>query len=372
MAGSLLSAAGAGPSPLWYATRATGVVSFVLLTGTVVLGVAGIARFAAPRWPRLVTAGLHRNLSLLAVGFVVAHVLTTVLDSYARISLVAAVVPFSSSYRPLWLSLGTIAFDMLLAVAATSLLRDRLGYRTWRAVHWLAYGCWPIALWHALGTGTDSRLPWLLGLDAICVGAVAAAAWWRLRLVQDPLRRIAALVAVPAAALATMVFVLAGPLQPGWARRAGTPIALLGASAAAPGTGSPPAARSGAGAAAAPPVRLANAPFRGRVTRTQGPDAGEVTITVSSRTGGSHREYLLVVLRGTPDGPGVALSSGSVRIGPASPPSGLSGPVVALDGQQLVADLRGPAGAAERAEISLAVRGSTATGQVSTRPAGSS
>ncbi len=68
--------------------------------------------------PRLVRAGLHRNISLLAVAFVAVHVLTTVLDPYAGISLVSAVVPFSSPYRPLWLSLGTIAFDMLLALVA--------------------------------------------------------------------------------------------------------------------------------------------------------------------------------------------------------------------------------------------------------------
>ncbi len=111
---------------LWYATRATGVVALVLLTATVVLGVAGTARFAAPGLPRVITAGLHRNLSLLVVGFVAVHVLTTVADSYTSIGLSAAVIPFSSDYRRLWLGLGTIAFDLLLAVTLTSLLRDRL------------------------------------------------------------------------------------------------------------------------------------------------------------------------------------------------------------------------------------------------------
>lgn len=368
ISGHLQSAASAGPSPLWYATRATGVVAFVLLTGTVVLGVAGIARFTAPGWPRVITNGLHRNLSLLAVGFVVAHVLTTAADSYTHISLISAVVPFSSSYRPLWLSLGAIAFDMLLAVVITSLLRDRLGYRAWRAVHWLAYACWPIALWHGLGTGTDSRLPLLLGLDAVCVAAVLTAAFWRLRLQENSPGKLAALAAIPVGALATALFVLVGPLQPGWARRAGTPVALTGGTAAS----SPTAAGSGSAVGQSAAALPANAPFSGQVTRTQGPGADEVTITVNSRTGGSRPEYLQVILHGKPDGPGVALSSGSVRIGPTSPPSSYSGPVVALDGQQLVADLRGPGGVAERADISLAVQGSTATGQISTQPGGSS
>ena len=160
-----------GPSPLWYATRATGVTALVLLTATVVLGVTGIARFATPRWPRVITAQLHRNLSLLSVAFVAAHVLTTVFDTYAPVGWISAVVPFASPYRTFWLGLGTVSSDLLLAVVVTSLLRARLGYRTWRAVHWLGYACWPVALWHGLGTGTDSKLPWLLALDAACPSA---------------------------------------------------------------------------------------------------------------------------------------------------------------------------------------------------------
>jgi methionine sulfoxide reductase heme-binding subunit len=93
-------AASAGASPLWYATRATGVVALLLLTITVVLGVAGSARYSAPALPRVVRSGLHRNVSLLAVGFITAHILTTVLDAYTSISPVSAVVPFSSGSAP--------------------------------------------------------------------------------------------------------------------------------------------------------------------------------------------------------------------------------------------------------------------------------
>jgi sulfoxide reductase heme-binding subunit YedZ len=153
-----------------------------------------------------------------------------VADSYTHIGLSAAVIPFRSSYRGLWLGLGTVAFDMMLAVAVTSLLRDRLPYRAWRAVHWLGYACWPAALWHGLGTGTDTRLPLLLALNALCAAAVAAAAWWRLSLAQPGLGRAVAITGIALLPLATAVFVLAGPLQPGWARRAGTPPALLGSS----------------------------------------------------------------------------------------------------------------------------------------------
>ncbi len=227
-ASHVLAAGSSGPSPLWYTTRATAVVALVLLTVTVALGVAGTARLETQAMPRVVRSGLHRNVSLLAVAFVVVHVLTAVLDPYAGIGFISAVIPFSSPYRPLWVSLGTIAFDLLLALVISSLLRTRLPYRAWRAVHWLAYACWPVALWHGLGTGTDSRLSWLLLLDAACVLVVAAAVCWRLWLAPRADVRTAGIAATVAFVLATIVFVAVGPLQSGWARQASTGQASTG------------------------------------------------------------------------------------------------------------------------------------------------
>jgi Ferric reductase like transmembrane component len=334
----------AGPSPLWYATRATGVMALVLLTAVVVLGVAGTARFATPTWPRVITAQLHRSLSLLAVAFVAVHVVTTVLDPYAPIGWLSAIVPFVSPYRTLWLGLGTVACDLLLAVVVTSLLRARLGYRAWQAVHWLGYACWPVALWHGLGAGTDSKLAWLLVLDAACVAAVVAAAGWRLSLARarpGPLTWLLACAALPAA---TAVFVVVGPLQPGWARRAGTPLAQL-AGNSVPAAGTAPAGGS----------------FAGRAARTTDRASGDVTITVTARTS-APAQSLVITLHGAPDGAGVTLSSGTVSVSPAGAAPGYSGPVVTLDGHRLVADLRGPGGAQARATITLFIRDAAATG----------
>jgi sulfoxide reductase heme-binding subunit YedZ len=212
---------------LWYLTRATGIVALILLTATIVLGVLGTARAASQRWPRTVTSGLHRNLALCSTALVAVHVITTVLDPFAPISLAAAFIPFASSYRPIWLSLGAVAFDLLLAVLLTSLLRDRLSHRLWRGVHLLVYACWPIALWHGLGTGTDTSLSWVLGIDAVCVLAVVAAAWWRLSLTASRGRMTAGVTVMSLLTVFTIVFLAVGPLQPGWALRAGTPPGLL-------------------------------------------------------------------------------------------------------------------------------------------------
>ena len=123
--------------------------------------------------------GLHRTVSLLAVAVVGVHVLTTVADGFTPIGLKDAVIPFASPYRRLWLGLGTLAFDLLLAVTLTSVLRRRLGHRAWRAVHWTAYACWPLALIHGLGTGTDTPVPWMLLLSAACLPRVLVAVGWR-------------------------------------------------------------------------------------------------------------------------------------------------------------------------------------------------
>lgn len=352
-----LAAGISGPSPLWYATRATGVIALVLLTITVALGVLGVSRLETPRWPRIVTAGLHKNISLLVVAFVAVHVLTTVLDSFVAISPVSVFIPFTSSYRPLWLSLGTIAFDMLLAVVVTSLLRTRISYRAWKAVHWLAYACWPVALWHGLGTGTDSRLPWLLAIDAACVLLVAGALLWRLQWLAPGARKTAALAGAVAVPLATAVFVFVGPLQHGWAQRAGTPVALLGPAAPAPGPG---------GAAVTTVSPAGWSPFAGRVSVTSlGP--GQEVITVTAMTSGQDPRQLTIVLRGAPDNGGISMTSGTVSV---VTPGGeaWTGPVTTLAGAALAAALRGPGEATAQAQLTLAIDGARATGRVLLAP----
>ena len=87
-------------------------------------------------------------MSLLVLAFLALHVGTTVVDTYTSIPLTAAFIPFASAYKAAWLSLGAVALDLLLALVATSLIRQRLGHRAWRRVHWLAYACWPVAVAH--------------------------------------------------------------------------------------------------------------------------------------------------------------------------------------------------------------------------------
>jgi predicted ferric reductase len=161
---------------LWYASRATGLLALILLTGTVVLGVLTGGRVSSNGWPRFAVAALHRNLSLLTLAFVAVHVVTAVVDGYVGIAWLDAVLPFVSVYQPFWLGLGAAAFDLLLALLVSSLLRSRVDPRLWRALHWAAYACWPVALVHAYGMGAGD---WSLAVVLACLGAGGVAVVWR-------------------------------------------------------------------------------------------------------------------------------------------------------------------------------------------------
>jgi methionine sulfoxide reductase heme-binding subunit len=225
----MTSPAAVGPSTYWYLTRSTGAVALLLLTFAIALGVLEVRRWSSPQWPRFVVDSLHRNVSLLAMVFLVFHILTSVFDSFAPVSLVDAFVPFAGSYRPFWLGLGAVAFDLLLAVTLTSLLRQRMGYAGWRATHWLTYASWPIALLHGFGTGSDVKSAWLFWLSIACLAIVVAAVLARVLAgwPEHLRRRSAALGGAGIFSLFLALWLPGGPLGSEWARRSGTPSSLL-------------------------------------------------------------------------------------------------------------------------------------------------
>jgi sulfoxide reductase heme-binding subunit YedZ len=166
---------------LWYTTRASGIVTLVLLTLTMVLGLMTTNRAQARGWPGFAQQEIHRRISMMAVVLLAIHVLTSILDTFVHIGWLAIVVPFTSPYSRFWVGIGTIALDLMLAVFISSLLRSHLKPGTWRGIHWLAYVSWPVALAHTFGMGTDSREHWVIALGGLCVLTVGLALLWRMR-----------------------------------------------------------------------------------------------------------------------------------------------------------------------------------------------
>ncbi|MFC8524224.1 ferric reductase-like transmembrane domain-containing protein [Arthrobacter sp. FX8] len=165
---------------MWAFGRVSGFVSLALFTGSVLLGILNRSGRPFMVLPRFSISLLHRNISLLATVFLGLHVGSLLLDSYAKLNPVDIVVPFLGSFQPFWQGLGTVALDLVLAVVVTGLLRHRIGLRSFKAVHWLSYGVWPVAMAHALGNGTDASSGWFLLLAVASAVAVAAALLWRL------------------------------------------------------------------------------------------------------------------------------------------------------------------------------------------------
>jgi hypothetical protein len=365
----VITAAVHGPSPLWYATRGAGAVTLVLLTASVVLGIGEFRMWTGGRSSRFSTGALHRFVSLLALVFLAIHVATVWIDPFPRIGLVNAVVPFQTSYRSLWLAFGTIACDLMLAIVVTSLVRTRLGYGPWRAVHLLAYASWPVALLHGLGAGSDAKSTWMLVLTALCIGAVLVAGAARLSAgTTGSARRVGISGAAVLGLIALIAFTVQGPLAAGWARRAGTPEKVL--------TAFSPRVHLRTAAAAprrAPRTDPLAKPFVARVLghiRSGVSSDGTGVIDIAMRLSGNQQGRVRVRLGGEslPDG-GLRMDRSAVTLGTARDPGRYQGRVNFLQGTNIRA-LVGGRGHAIRLFLALALHPSTVDGSVRAIPVG--
>jgi hypothetical protein len=160
---------------IWYAARAGGILTYLLLSASAVLGLM-LARKPTPPWPKFAVEDVHRYLTILAGIFLTVHVGAILVDDFIPFSLGQALVPFTADYRPFATGLGVVALELLLAVALTNVVRRRMPHRVWRRAHYLTFGVWASATVHGLLAGTDRHELWFLLLTIGAVSAVAAAA----------------------------------------------------------------------------------------------------------------------------------------------------------------------------------------------------
>ena len=342
MTPSLIGTVGHGTTALWFLTRATGLVTLLLLSATVVLGTVASVGWTTERWPRFLSQAVHRNLSLFCLAILGVHVLTTVVDGYVPISLLDVMIPFRSPYRPVWVGLGALAFDMLLAVAITSGLRRRIGTTAWRGVHWLAYACWPVAVLHGFGSGTDAKLPGTQVVMVCCIGTVTVAV----------------------VLLSIAVFAAVGPLRPDWSHRSGTSAGLLSQLAnATTSTTSNTTLGARSSAAARSSSAIPTLPFSSTVTghfTTSAPNADGDAVVTLFMTLADTSTPLQIRIVGPADNGGVAMRRSSVTFGSSN------GQVTALEGANIGAVVNGPSGPVELAlRLSLDPSTGTLTGQIS-------
>jgi predicted ferric reductase len=156
----------------WYFARSAGIVAYLLLSSSVLLGalMAGRAPF---RWPRFAVEEVHRFLAILTGVFVLLHGGSLLLDRVVPIGLAQELVPFTSSYRPLAVGLGVCAAELLAAVGISNGLRTRIPHRTWRKLHYLTFPAWLLASLHVALAGTDRADPWFAAIAAGTFAAVS-------------------------------------------------------------------------------------------------------------------------------------------------------------------------------------------------------
>lgn len=357
---------------LWYLTRATGAVALILLTAVVVLGTMGPGKAGGRRWPRFAITRLHRDIALLVLVLLALHIATTILDGFAPITLLDAIIPFRSAYRPIWLGFGAVALDLLLALVVTSLLRRRVGYQRWRKIHWLAYASWPVAMLHGFGTGSDAAKSWMVWVTVSCAVAVVVAVLVRLHRTgpEFAARRpgfVLLSLAVPAGLAG---FVAVGPMQPHWSARAGTPATLLRWHAQvspAVSTVTRPAV------AARTHHRRSAEGFHdlvvGHLTSKRVPGGALVDLALALR--GSQPGTLRVRLAGAPlAGGGLSLTGSQVDLAASGLGSVLDGRVTALDGSRFRASVADAGGVALNISAILQIESNgLVTGQVDADPA---
>jgi hypothetical protein len=119
-------------------------------------------------------AEVHRFGGLLVGTFIGIHVLTIAVDSYMRFSPGALAIPLVSSYRPVWVALGIVAAELLLALAVANRLRRTLRHRWWKRSHYLNFAVWAAATLHGIGSGTDRGAPWMTAIYATSIALVFA------------------------------------------------------------------------------------------------------------------------------------------------------------------------------------------------------
>lgn len=195
---------------IWYAARASGVAAYVVLSLVVSLGLALGGKAQNRSWPRFSVEEVHRFGGLLVGSLLGVHVLAIAADSFLPFSLVQLLVPFTSTYRPLWTGLGIAAAELLLALAITNHYRRRLPYRFWRTAHYLNFAVWTFASLHGLMAGTDRGAAWLAILYGVSVAVVLMLLLWRFGGLGRRFGRIATAGAVTVVALPLLIV---GPLR---------------------------------------------------------------------------------------------------------------------------------------------------------------
>ncbi|MEI8096773.1 MAG: ferric reductase-like transmembrane domain-containing protein [Candidatus Moraniibacteriota bacterium] len=165
----------------WYLGRASGILAFTLLSGVVIFGLIMSSRAFNKFVPGATVYETHKFISWLALATVILHFSSFFFDSFMKLKVVEALVPFSLSRSfptamgydmGLSVALGVIAFYLMLILIFTSEFRSKISPKVWRAIHYISAIAYFLFIAHGFLTGTDSKEWWMRALYATSASTV--------------------------------------------------------------------------------------------------------------------------------------------------------------------------------------------------------
>jgi sulfoxide reductase heme-binding subunit YedZ len=162
--------------PWWLAARSAGIVAFLLITASVVLGLLLASKMTRRPGLKRDLVKIHQQVALTALVAIGAHGVFLLGDAWLKPGLTGITIPFTLEYRPIWTGLGILAGYLALLLGPTFYWRRRIGARRWRQIHRATVAVFLLAVLHSLGSGTDGASAWfrvmVLGSAAIVLTLV--------------------------------------------------------------------------------------------------------------------------------------------------------------------------------------------------------
>lgn len=359
-------------SPLWYISRSAGFVGLALLGIIGVLGIITAGNFNFKRGARFIAPEVHRSLSLLAVVVLAIHVSAAVFDKYSHIGLKDAFIPFFAQYRHIWVGLGAIAIDLGVAVVVTSLLRVRMGYKSWKLFHWASYPIFGLSIIHGLGTGSDSSLLFAKVIYLVVGGSLVAAVLIRLFSLKEQIiaRRFVLFGTSFAVPLVIISWAFVGPFTPTWPHRAQGGLSQAVTTPAGVGVGASAIKGSSAPTTSTlPKLQISSgysSGWSGQLDESPANSQGEIALRLFGPLSKSPGYKLSIVLIGFPQDGGVSMASSIVEVASNGGSVLYKGTVTSLNGTTVVCSVSDASGSTVTvtAALNLASSGSSFNGTV--------
>lgn len=151
----------------WLVSRASGIIALLLISLSVLMGLAMATKLLRRPGLKRGVARLHEYVAITALLAIGAHGLSLLGDHWLKPGWRGITLPFAMSYRPQFTGLGIIGGYVALLLGPSFYLRRRIGARRWRKLHRLIVVAWLASAIHTLGAGSDSRQLWLRAIVVV-------------------------------------------------------------------------------------------------------------------------------------------------------------------------------------------------------------